>query len=195
MRTNRLLFLGFTLLTACLAEAESGPNIDLAPSQKARVNFLSGNRYVTLLAQGLNLEREMLCQELGQYRCVEDAHGITLMGVGPYRLGVHTPVDELGITAPIAVERIALNACLLAVRRDIESSPAARSFTGPPAAVVSTLYRRLLRREPGNDETEALVAMLDEVNDTGNFDGADARQTWTIAACLAVATSMEALFY
>lgn len=178
----------------CTANIGEAPDVPGAPtprvsdaqvSVRARVNFKGGTRYATLLSQGLSLDRDLLCQELGRYDCVRDVHRITLGGVDPYQLGVMESVTSLGVTAPIAVERVALRACLRRVKEDFDTPNLGKIFHRAPSEAIDTLYRRILQRRPESHETEALLALRGELSD----------RDWATASCLAVTTTMEALFY
>jgi hypothetical protein len=172
-----------------------------APSSTPRVKFKGPTRLANDLSRALELDRDELCHELSSYDCFE-THNIALGGVEAYDLGVHEPLDEPGVSSPIAADRIALSAC---------GERAALDFGDPGAAVVfveiandpaqadpesleaagARLYRRLLRREPEARELGALVAFYDEIPTT---DPARA-ESWAHLSCFALATMLENLFY
>ena len=172
-------------------------------SAKARVLPKSGEVWGRDLANGLALEEWELCRELGQLDCVSEAHRITLGGVEPARLGIDEPLETTPVSAPIAVDRVALSACSLRYERDVEGPAvifgpvldANRSsrfdWLQAREQVAQSLVRRLLSRDPKAEEVEALVATydaLDGISDNVLRDG-------SIGACMVVATSTEALFY
>ncbi len=144
------------------------------------------------LAQALEIGRNEVCLELGQYDCAEEAHKISLGGVEPYRLRIDEPLPGVGVAGPIAVERVALSACGLRARKDFEGPEPPVVFGplgsagGSRAAVVDDLYERLLGRAPDPEER----AMLSEWTAPGMTD-----RDFAVLACFVVATSLEHLFY
>ena len=197
------------LLSGCSSSGDSPPSSgvgvdDPIESSKARVKFKEQGRFVRDLAASLELPRDQVCKELGLYDCYEVAHRIVLGGVEPYRRGIRDPLPVAPVTAPIAVDRVALSACATRVDRDFDGPSEAVMFgelatSGPTEAqlrqAARTIYERLLRRPATEQETEALVAFYSEAQDA--LDGTDEEpaREWAIASCFAVATSMEGLFY
>ena len=167
-------------------------------SRTARVIPKSGAVWGRDLAQGLGLSEWELCTELGISDCIQDAHLITLGGVEPARLGIDDPLPEAPVSAPIAVDRVALSACGERLTRD-EAGPAV--LFGPVLekdskknrrAVAEQLIIRLLSREPTKEEVDGLA--IDLYADIEAASDAPARD-WAAGACMVVATSTEALFY
>ena len=170
-------------------------------SATARVKFKGPHRIASDLAQALSIPRQELCQELGSADCFE-THGIVLGGVEPYRLRIDEPLPEAPVTAPMAVDRIALSACGERAARDfaapadavifveIAGDAAALPSTQARAAVAGRLYERLLARRADAAEVDALVAFGDQV-----ADHAEPARRWAQLACYAVATTTENLFY
>jgi hypothetical protein len=182
---------------------QGGPD-DPLESAKARVKFKEQGRYVRDLAAALDLPRDEVCKELGLYDCYDVAHRITLGGVEPYRRGIRDPLPVAPVTAPIAVDRVALSACSTRVDRDFESPSNASMFrqlaeVGATEATLETsartIYDRVLRRDATPDEVDSLVAFYDETVEA--LDGTDQEpaREWAIASCFAVATTLEGLFY
>lgn len=193
---SRLLFcVALTAATACRTDDAEKVPVDV--SQKARVMPKHGKVWGTDLANGLALQSHELCQELGTIDCIDDAHLITLGGVEPGRLGIDAPLANASVSAPIAIERVALSACSLRWERDV-AGPAVLfgpvlEYDNPQyRALVSTqLIQRLLSRQPTRDETDALELLYAELADLTDSPTRD----WAIGACVVVATSTEALFY
>lgn len=178
---------------------DSGPQPgEQAPSARPRVKFKTAERYAADLSNALSLPREALCSELDAFDCV-NVHRIALGEVDAFGLRLFEPLETTPITAPIAVDRIALSACGERAAQDFADSGNAASFqevAGGNAsdasnrdAVVARLYRQLLLREATEAETAAVTAMHDDLPE------ADRAQTWAQMACFAIATSTEALFY
>ena len=201
MRPERLIAaaLGLTLL------ALSGPackrSDDPGISSKARVMPKNGQVWGRDLATGLGLQEWELCQELGQLDCISQAHLITMGGVEPTALGIDQPLANAAVSAPIAVDRVAMAACGERYRRD-QAGPAvifgaildsAKGADKDKARdeVASLLVQRLLAREATQDEVAALSDLYDAVEPISE----DPDRDWAIGACMMVATSTEALFY
>jgi len=173
-------------------------------SAKARVKFKEQGRFVRDLAASLELRRDEVCKELGLFDCYEDAHRIVLGGVEPYRRGIRDPLPVAPVTAPIAVDRVALSACATRVDRDFDNPSEAVMFgelatIGPTDELLEqtahTIYERLLRRAATDDEVDSLVAFHSEARDTLDASDDDPTREWAVASCFAVATTMEGLFY
>lgn len=206
-----LLLLGGALATlGC--EGTIGNNAGVEPpvndtvveSATARVKFKTQGRFVRDLASGLDLAPNEVCNELGLYDCYREAHRITLGGVEPYQRGIRDPLPVAPVTAPIAVDRVALTACATRVDRDFDVPTDAVLFgdlaNGPTndatlRAAANGLYDRLLRRDATPEELDELVAFHAEAIEV--VDGASDKATreWAVASCFAVATTMEGLFY
>lgn len=199
MRPDRLLVLALGLFTvsgaACKTEDAPGT------SSKARVMPKSGQVWGRDLATGLGLQEWELCQELGQMDCISDAHLITLGGVEPTTLGIDQPLANAAVSAPIAVDRVAMAACGARYERDL-AGPAVlfgavleeKKGADKEKArdeVARLLVQRLLSRQANDDEVAALVDLYDAVQPIAE----DPDRDWAIGACMVVATSTEALFY
>lgn len=180
------------LLGACRGKGD-----DVGVSHKIRVQQKSGEVWGRDLATGLGLETWDLCTELGSSDCITDAHRITLGGVEPERLGIDEPIENALVSAPIAVDRVAISACSERYERDQGGSPV---VFGPVldkdnkkhrTEVAEGLVRRLLGRHPTKDDTKHLLALYDELEPIST----DVVRDWSVGACVVVATSTEALFY
>ena len=177
-----------------------------AASAKGRVRFKGAERLRNDLAQALELDPAEVCQELGQYDCVDFVHTVALGGVEPYELGVVEPLDETTATTPLAVERVALAACVRRVDRDLSGDVDAVLFGGLPldgdrlrsvddpavAEAIARLYRRALLREPTEAEQQHLRRSYTELE--GDNEPRPARD-WAVLTCFSVLTSLEGLFY
>lgn len=187
---------------------DSGVAVQEFPeSSKAIVRFKRNERIRNDFAQALGLTSDRLCNELGRYSCTDYVHNIALGGVEPYTLGVREGSDVTTITAPTAVERVALSGCEQRVTADLADPGSALIFKGlaidasgaltapdSPAvrAAISTMYERALTRHARDTEVDHLVALYADVAATG--EPAPARD-WAILTCFSVLTTMEALFY
>jgi hypothetical protein len=143
-----------------------------------------------------------VCKELGNYDCF-NVHRIALGGVEPYTLGINEPFPDTAVTAPLAIERVALSGCRTRVDQDLAQPAQAQLYKGLTAdtvdvrapearAVVDQLYARFQSRRPTAAEADALLALYADVTTAGE---ARPGRAWAILACFAVATSVESLFY
>ena len=173
-------------------------------SSKSRVKFKEQGRFVRDLASGLDLALGDVCNELGLYDCYEQAHRITLGGVEPYRRGIRKPLPVAPVTAPIAVDRVALSACATRVDRDFDDPANALMFgdlaeRGANEDTLGTaaghIYDRLLRRDATVAEVDELVSFYDEAVELLEGSPNDPTREWAVTSCFAVATTMEGLFY
>lgn len=174
------------------------PLVSLAPRLKAR----SGKVMSADLAQALDLPREAVCRELGLYDCAETVHRIALGGVEPYELAIRAPLPVAPVTAPIAMDRLALHACGERARRDFEEKGegvfAPLLEATPPSratleAVAAALVERILRREATAEEISEIANLYGEL-EAANESESLARD-WAVSACFALATHVEAIFY
>lgn len=174
------------------------------PSHRPRVKFKNGQRYVNDLSRALELPRLEICRELGLYDCVDEVHNITLGGVEPYNKGIREPLPVAPVTAPIAMDRIALVACGKRADADFADPQGAVLFkevaqAGAQAteadyqAVSRRIYEQVLAREPEDFEVQNLAAFTAEVQE--EVGAARVPQEWSTMSCFMVATSMEAMFY
>lgn len=211
MRPERIgiLIVTFSFLAAANACKEESkeealrPTEPVAASRHARVKYKSGARYANDLAEALDLPREAICRELGRYDCVDEVHRIVLGGVEPYTLGVREPMPSVGVTAPIAQDRVALAACAERIGRDLTASePVFLKSIGMKAPTPGQLeetakrfYGRILRREATANEVSALVQFRSTVTDEAGESGATATRDWAVLSCFMVATTLESIFY
>lgn len=187
--------LDLTLLVAVLlAGCDKEPT---SVSSKARVQPKSGAVWGHDLATGLGLDEWELCSELGGFDCITEAHLITLGGVEPTVLGIDDPLPNASVSAPIAVDRVASTACATRYDRDkvgpaVLFGPVLEADTkGKREDVARGLVRRVLTREPTDDEVASLVELYDTVAPLSS----DPVRDWSVGACVVVATCTEALFY
>ncbi len=179
-------------------QTPTDPPPTVVPSFAPHVRFKGGAVYANDLARGLELDRDEVCLELGVSDCATEVHKVALGGVDPYDGGVYKPLPEAPVTAPIALDRIAVSACSLRAERDF-AAPSSAAFYGALAqgdtsteargSVVMALYDRLLLRNPTTAELEAVVGLYDEL------DGDELPRRWSKLACIAIATTTEAAFY
>jgi hypothetical protein len=211
-RNPGVLIVTFSFLTAasaCTDESKDKVASDPVPTEKVaasrqpRVKYKSGARYANDLAAALDLQRDAVCRELGRYDCVDEVHRIVLGGVEPYTLGVREPLPSLGVTAPIAQDRVALAACTERIERDLAASEPVfltavdvdAPTPGELEATAGRFYDRILRRAATPDEVSALAQFHSTVTDEPGESGATATRDWAILSCFMVATTLESIFY
>jgi len=179
---------------------DGGGGLQVLPSRHPRVRFKGGARWSAQLARGLDLDRDAMCQELGLYDCASKVHKIALGGVEPYRLRIDDPLPAAPITAPIAVNRIALSACSKRAKMDTDDPDNASVFkelSAKPSsedlrAMGNRLYQRLLSRDAEPGELDEFEQFWTDVQDEGPEKP---QLQWATMSCFAVATSTEMLFY
>ncbi|MCY1044827.1 hypothetical protein OV208_26160 [Corallococcus sp. bb12-1] len=218
MRPERLL-LTCLLLTGCSDKiplaVDLGPDANpgvtpsydggVAKSQKGNLRFKGPERLSLDLAAALELPVSSVCNELGQYPCL-NVHGVSLGGVDPYAHSVYETAPVTGASAPLAVERTVLSACNARIAQDINAPATAVVFkdvaltngklndpaSPAVATALSSLVRRAWLRDPTQEERDTLVQLARDVEATGTPNPGVA---WMQAACLAVFSSAEAVFY
>jgi hypothetical protein len=177
---------------------------DVAISPSPNLKFKGPARIAADLSQALEIDRDQVCAELGRFGC-EEVHEVALGGVEPYRLGLYTPLDRATATTPMAVERMAMSACVQRVDADLGgASPVifggleiddggclADPEAGVVAVAIKTLYERALLRPATESETEHLRDLYRDVEP----GSAQPARDWAVLSCFAVFTSVEQLFY
>ena len=186
---------------AVAAEPAAAPHASLDP----RLKLKDGDRYLRDLSAELQIPREEICKELSQYDCFRDAFRIVLGGVDAADLGVNEPLEQEALTAPIALDRVALRVCVTRVERDLADPKTAVLLRGPipsgaapsPAWMKRTvhgLYDRILARDATPAETAQLLGFYQKVS--ASASPADTKvKDWVTLGCFAVASSVENVFY
>jgi hypothetical protein len=144
------------------------------------------------LARALSFASPLeMCRELesDDNACV-DVHRVLLGGSDPFGATVYEAPSSPLVTTAAVTERLVLSAC--AARADRDAAGEAAVFPGldggGPAdveAIVGTLHRRLLARDPSEEEGAALAPLA---------EGTSARD-FAVLACFAVGTSAEFLLF
>jgi hypothetical protein len=179
----------------------AGPPASLDP----KIKFKDGDRYLGDLSSALEIPRESICKELGQYDCFRDAFRIVLGGVEAENLGVNVPLEEEALTAPIALDRVAMHVCVNRVKLDMDDPKHAILLRqmpkgGKPSkgwlkSTTANMYDRILNREPTASETAQVVAFYDKVATDGGKANPNAAKDWVTLSCFATASSTENIFY
>ncbi|MCS7026149.1 MAG: hypothetical protein NZV14_15210 [Bryobacteraceae bacterium] len=171
------------------------------PSLDPRLKFKDGDRYLRDLAAALEIPRDSICKELGQYDCYFDAFRIVLGGVEPYTIRIVEPLPP-SLTTPIALDRVALRVCATRVTAD-EKEPdkavllrPARKFDARwRRETAALLYEKLLRRPASSEEISRLTEFYKTVASELRAPAERAARDWVVLGCFAVATSLESIFY
>ncbi len=186
-------------------EPDATPEPDAIPEEPTMMESARGNlvwkRYRQVerdLMRALELTKDQVCNELGQFNCVDVVHLAPLGGNEPFDQGQYEAVGAPTASTPIAVDRVVLSACVARVEEDMSNNPevftdidlnaANLSMSGDSAAIdatVTTLYRRFLSRNPTQDELDTARPLGDGVSG----------QVFAKTACYAVGTTVENLFY
>lgn len=202
------LSLALAMIAGCGSDSKDEPEpTESIASDKANVRFKNARRLKNDFTRTLALAPDALCQELGQYDCVDEVHKITLLGVEPFRLGIDEPAKTTGVTTPIVVERVALAGCIQRAALDLAATTDAVIFAGLPIddqgrlsalddasvdSAIDTMYARAVQRHATADEIENLKDLYSEIEDAGVADPA---RDWAVATCFTVLTSLESIFY
>lgn len=190
-------------------KAAPAPQRAAEASADPHVKFKDGERYLRDLSTGLNIPREEICRELGRYDCVSEAFRIVLGGVQAPDLAVNTPLEDAALTAPIALDRVALHVCLKRVQNDLADpkkavllrAGAAGTEAGAKptpawlAATTANIYSAILMRAPSASERAQMAAFYDQVQKGRKAGDPKITSDWVTLSCFAVASSLENTFY
>lgn len=178
---------------------------------KSTRNELLWKRYRAFeqgLVEALLVDAQELCKELGRFSCVDAVHLVVLGGNDPFERGLHEPVQAPSATTPLAVERVVWSACRASVDADAERA-VPRVFLDLPLKnnfdaldmddpdqkfavedTITNLYRRIHARDPLESERVRLRELV--LDDSGL---AVLPREFALAACFAIASTTENLFY
>ena len=204
MSTARALLCPLVLLAACgLDPVPTLPEDEPEPIAQSTRNDLQWKRALVLqrdLLRALELSEDELCKELGTFDCVKQVHLVSLGGHDALESAIYNSLPAPLATTPVAVDRVVLAGCTHRV--DADAAGEAKVFgeldlkADAPAAddpavesTITTLYRRLLARDPIEAEVEKLATLV--VDEEGNPVSAT---DFAKLACYAVGTTTEFLF-
>lgn len=175
-------------------EPDSTPSCDDVPPVET-LRWKRVGAFVADLGRALELEGDNLCMELGLLSC-EGLYRLPLGGSDPFGAAIYeAPAAPMNTTSVLA-ERVTLAACANRVALDQSGSPVvftqidlgASSLSASDDGVtaqVDELYRRLLSRDP-TDEERTVVASLADGNSGADF---------AKLACFTIGTTTEFLFF
>lgn len=177
-----------------------------AKSAKGNLRFKGNERLTFDYSVALGIPFDQLCNELGQYPCTFTVHTVALGGVDPYGPGLFEGAQVTGSTTPIVVDRVALASCVKRVTLDLATPASAVVFksipvtagklTNPQGPEVRLALTELAQRGWLRDPTEAEFTHLIQLNtDIEATTVTDPATAWMKAACFAVFSSAESVFY
>lgn len=183
------------------SEVGQGPDVGNAGmEEKLLDSALIWKRYRAFeqgLMAGLELSKNQLCQEAGEYSCVDNVHLTFLGGNEPYDNAQHERPERPSVLTSVAVDRILLSACTARARLDRAAGTGGAAVFNhfpldaqglSPAQLepqVVDLYRRLLARDPSADELRIASSFASEIT---------AADRLAVALCFAIGTSAENIF-
>ena len=174
-------------------------------SVKGKLKFRSSKILRNTYAKVLGLNRIGQCLELGKIPCSDIVHNASLLGMDAYTASQYAPSPTIGVTAPFAVERMAMSACVQRASLDLLSPSTALIFRDITLSgdgrltrdrnidqAITRLYKRALQRHPTEEETAGLINLYEEIFKKNNIASG---RNWMVLSCFAVLTSTELLFY
>jgi len=197
------LFVGCPSEDAPVETPPTAPVYDLGEptSVKADLKMKRWRQLQLDLEGALELPPDDVCNETGLYDC-RILHNVPLGGVS-IENGLFRPIDALSATTGLAVERFVMQACATRAVRDAQAIAAGETpllFALEPDGttldretadpIITSLYRRLLARDPLPDELDAVYA-----THSGIVEDGGRTLEWAWMACFAIGTTTEALLY
>ncbi len=181
------------------ADARNGDDGEPGLSHRANVRFKKINLIRNDFARALQLPPNQLCVENGK-DCVPNYN--LVLGGTDSNLMLYERIEKPTPTSPIAIERVALQACSRRVDMDFGGGaalifakiPASNvNFTEAHREAVQRLYRNFLQRDPTDGEYAGHEKLLESIGSmvSGNQVG----KTWAQSACWMVATQLESVLY
>ncbi len=175
---------------------------ELTPSTRAHLQWKRNAGLEGDLARALELAPDQVCSELGSGSCTRDIHHIALGGSDPLSIGLYEPLPDTLVTTPVVFDRLVLSACTNRATLDREGTAVVftaldlKGGNAPAAgdeafnATITSLYQRLLSRDPDPEELELLGRLT-----TGPEGEAVSAFDFAILSCFTIGTTTEFLFY
>lgn len=186
-------------------EGSSGEEGTSIPEPKAELqaglfNNVIWKRYRAMengMMRAMGLNKEQLCNELGQFSCVDRIHLFNLGGNDPFVAAQGKRASDPTILTPVAMERLAMHACVNRLELDkaagseqalvfkgfaINADPMPADAIGP---LVTELYRRILARDPSPEELGKMGEFAQQGIGSEQF---------AKSACFVIATLYENIF-
>lgn len=188
-------------LGAGCATDDGEPKTEITKSTRASLQWKRNVALERDLMRALELTEDQVCMEQGRDSCTRAVHHIALGGSDPLTIGLYEPLPDTLVSTPVVFDRVVLSAC--AHRATMDAAGDAVVFgnidfdlDGPEAGteeftkVITSLYRRLLSREPASEELDILEKLtVDPDGDAlGGYD-------FAVLSCFAIGTTTEFLFF
>ena len=176
-----------------------GDNGESSLSNHSNIRFKKVYLLRNDFAMALQLPPNELCIEAGK-DCV-GSYNIVLGGVDPNMM-LYSRIEQPVTTSPIAVERIALQACRRRVNLDFGAGkplifaniPASGStFEQSHRDAVHRLYQNFLQRDPTDGDYAGHEKLLDSLGSM--VSAQEIGKVWAQTACWMVATQLESVLY
>lgn len=195
------------LKSADQSTADAGsPSTETATVAKpGRLIMRRANVIRNSISKALVVNPTGMCLELGRLPCVDIVHRVALGGVDAYTNTQYLHPVDISVTAPAALERIAMSACVQRANTDLVAPAQAVIFKNIELSVdgrlidsaavsesINTLYKRLFSRFASTDEINALRQLYVSIYEA---EPRGAARNWMVLACFAVASSAESFFY
>ena len=148
----------------------------------------------------------LVCNELGDFSCLEQVHTVTLGGVDPYQRGIYEAEHKSTLTTTVAVERVVYAARGARVTQDIAGgeglfaellgSTTSGALSDVNALLVEETLQSLYRRALLRDATEGELTELKELYLTlAENEGPLLAAEWAWLSCFATLSGAEFLMY
>ena len=127
--------------------------------------------FETTMMQALELPKNRVCNELGQFSCIDVVHLTLLGGNEPFVNGQHERAERPTVLTPVAVERVVLASCTERLNLDKSNAGqkvvfkqidlAATTVTAEQAKGQATeFYQRFYGRDPTTEELNRASEIL-----------------------------------
>ena len=149
----------------------------------------------TSLMNALALDKQQVCQELGQFNCVDRIHLTSLGGNFPL-LGQYERPGKPSVLTPMVMERVVLSACTSRLELDRAAGAQAQVFNqfslnAPSVSAEDVekltvdLFRRILARDPTAEEVATIKTIGPQMGDAASV---------AKSVCFAIGTLPEFIF-
>ena len=151
----------------------------------------------TRLTRALDLDKDELCNELGQFSCINKVHLFNLGGNDPFVAEQGRRASAPTVLTPLAIDRVAMHACTKKIAIDksggssqsvifdkliLDETPISKEQVEP---FVSSLYQRILSRNPTGDELNIFIEFAQQGVESERF---------AKTSCFIIASMLENIF-
>ncbi len=201
MRIRTLLSCMLVAAAACGDDGDAGEPV-IAEANRAELQWKRNAALERDLMRALELPADGICSELGRGSCTRQVHHIALGAADPLTIGLYKPLPDTLVSTPVVLDRVVLSACtnratldrqgpaVVFTALDLGDAKAPAAADEAYVATVTTLYRRMLARDPTPEELTTLERLL--VDADGNPVSV---QDFAVLSCFALGTSTEFLFF